>query len=398
MQTAVSSFQKIKFDNLEVAFASRSNADLRKMRFLFGSMASPTLVKAGTWMIATALKLGIPVKALVKPTLFDHFCGGETIQDCDSTIQKLHNYKVGTILDYSVEGEKSEQGFDKTADEIIATIRKASSRPAAIPFSVFKVTGVADAELLQIIQEGKKLSPEQEASWQKAKERIRKICAEAYNEQVRIFIDAEETWIQEPIDALAYEMMQLFNQERAIVYNTFQLYRSDVLANLKKAYHYATMHNYWLGAKLVRGAYMEKERKRATDMGYASPIQPDKASTDRDFDLALRFCLDNKQRIAICAGTHNEQSTNYLLDLMDKYNVRADDPNIFFAQLYGMSDNISYALAKQGYNVAKYVPYGPVQKVLPYLFRRAEENTSVAGQTSRELLLIKGELKRRSQA
>lgn len=393
----IASPKKIQFDNLEVAFSSRSNAELRKMRVLFGSMASPTLVKAGTWIITHALKWGFPVKYLIKSTLFDHFCGGETIDDCNKTIQKLHRYHVGTILDYSVEGEKTEEGFDKTAREILATIRMAASRNTEIPFSVFKVTGIADANLLLTIQEGKTLDTQQSLAWERVRERVRTICAEASALNVRIFIDAEESWIQDPIDALAYEMMQAFNREKAIVYNTYQLYRTEALPALKKAYHYATMHNYWHGAKLVRGAYMEKERQRASDMGYPSPIQPDKASTDRDFDQALRFCIDNKQRIAMCAGTHNEHSTQYLIDLMDKYNVKPEDTIVFFAQLYGMSDTISYTLAKAGYNVAKYVPYGPVQKVLPYLFRRAEENTSVAGQTGRELLLIKREQKRRSR-
>jgi proline dehydrogenase len=387
----------VRFDDLQKAFVSRSNADLRRMHLLFGTMAYPWLVKMGTVMINLSLKIGLPVKGLIKSTLFAHFCGGESIEECSQTINKLHRFQVGTILDYSVEGAKTDAGFEKTAQEIIQTIKKSAEQPEAIPFSVFKVSGIASLDLLEKIQSGKALSQDEKEAYRQVNERVDRICGYAASLGVRIFIDAEESWIQQPIDQMAYAMMAKYNNSKPIVYNTYQLYRSDALDNLRRAYHYATMNNYWLGAKLVRGAYMEKERKRAEEMGYPSPIQVDKAATDRDFDQALRFCVDNKQRIAFCAGTHNEQSSQYLTLLMNKYNISPGDPNVYFAQLYGMSDHISYNLAEAGYRVAKYVPYGPVKAVMPYLFRRAEENTSVAGQTGRELGLIKAELNRRSR-
>lgn len=391
----VSTEATIRFDDLKKAFASRSNPDLRRMHLLFQTMAYPWLVKLGTLFLNFCFKIGLPVKGLVKSTLFAHFCGGESIQECSHTVLKLNNYHIGTILDYSVEGAKTDAGFEQTTQEIMQTIRAAAAQPESIPFSVFKVTGIASIDLLEKVQSGKSLTEVEKEAFRQVNQRVDRICGFAAQMGVRIFIDAEESWIQQPIDQMAYAMMAKYNHAKPIVYNTYQLYRTEGLENLKRAYHYATMNNIWLGAKLVRGAYMEKERKRAAEMGYPSPIQPDKTATDRDFDLALRFCVDNKQRIAFCAGSHNELSNQYLTILMEKYNINPADPNVFFAQLYGMSDHISYNLASAGYRVAKYVPYGPVKSVMPYLFRRAEENTSVAGQTGRELGLIKAELQRR---
>jgi proline dehydrogenase len=391
----VSTEATIQFDDLKKAFASRSTPDLRRMHLLFQTMAYPWLVKLGTLFLNFCFKIGLPVKGLVKSTLFAHFCGGESIQECSDTVLKLNKYHIGTILDYSVEGAKTDAGFEQTTQEIMQTIRASAAQPESIPFSVFKVTGIASIDLLEKVQGGKSLTEVEKEAFRQVNQRVDRICGFAAQMGVRIFIDAEESWIQQPIDQMAYAMMAKYNHAKPIVYNTYQLYRTEGLENLKRAYHYATMNNIWLGAKLVRGAYMEKERKRAAEMEYPSPIQPDKTATDRDFDLALRFCVDNKQRIAFCAGTHNEQSNQYLTILMEKYNINPADANVFFAQLYGMSDHISYNLASAGYRVAKYVPYGPVKSVMPYLFRRAEENTSVAGQTGRELGLIKTELQRR---
>ena len=395
--TAVTTHRTISFADTSVAFASKSDARLRKMYYLFAAMNNAPLVDFGTGALKLALKLHLPVKGLIKYTIFEQFCGGETIADCEPVIRALHQYGVGTILDYSVEGEKNEAGFDATAREIIATIRKAAGNPA-IPFSVFKITGVADTDLLGKVQSGQPLSAAEKAAFEKAKARVDAICREAFTHKVHVFIDGEETWIQGAIDGLAYDMMRQYNREDAIVWNTYQLYRHDMLDNLRKAVADAEREGYYLGAKLVRGAYMEKERNAAGQRGLPDPIQPDKNSTDDDFNEALRFCMDHLDRIRFCAGTHNEQSCYLLAQLMEAHHVPANDRRVWFAQLYGMSDNISYNLARAGYNVAKYVPYGPVRSVMPYLFRRAEENTSIAGQSSREFRLIEKEMQRRKQA
>lgn len=387
--------QSLSFDDTAIAFSAKSDAELRKMYGLFAAMNNNALVGFGTKALQFAFQIRFPfVKSLVKYTVFEHFCGGETIEDCEEAIQNLWKFRIGTILDYSVEGAKTDEGFDATTQEIIDTIDKAAGNPA-IPFSVFKVSGIASSELLAKIQEHVLLNETDKLDFQHVRERVERICAHAHQRGVRIFVDAEETWIQDTIDALAYEMMEKFNREQAIVYNTYQLYRWDMLDNLKKAYAVAEQKGYLLGAKLVRGAYMEKERDIADEENRRDPIQPDKPATDRDFDEALEFCIQHYPRIAICAGTHNEKSTYLLTQLMRENSIAPQDPHVFFAQLYGMSDNLSYNLAHAGYNVAKYVPYGPVEAVMPYLFRRAAENTAIAGQSSREFNLIKKEMKRR---
>jgi proline dehydrogenase len=385
---------KISFEDTEIAFAHKNNSELLKTYWLFKLMNYPILVKPGTFFIKLSLNIGLPIKTIVKNTIFWQFCGGESIQDCEKTIEKLAKFNIGTILDYSVEGEKSEKNFDDTTEETIKTIIKAHNNPN-IPFSVFKVTGVADADIMTKIQKGELLTEEESKVWNRAVNRVNKICKTAHENDVRIFIDAEESWFQDTIDKLCYEMMAKYNKEKAIVYNTYQLYRHDRLTALKYAMHDAIGGLYFIGAKLVRGAYMEKERKYAAENGLVDPINPSKEASDELYNKALVYCLDNLQRISICAGTHNEYSSDFLTILMDKYNVAPNDKRIFFAQLYGMSDHISYNLAKAGYNVAKYVPYGPVESVMPYLFRRADENTSVKGQSSREYKLVAGEKKRR---
>lgn len=383
----------ISFDDTAVAFSSKSDKELKKMYLLFASMNNNLLTSFGTSALKFGLKLNLPIKGLIKKTVFEHFCGGESIKDSEKTIQELAAYNIGTILDYSVEGENSEEGFEKTASEIIKTIEKAKNSPS-IPFCVFKMTGVASWSILEKAQE-KTLLKEESIEYDKAIERINTICKKAFDCKVRIFIDGEESWMQDTIDEIGYSMMRKYNTDAPIVYNTYQMYRKDMLGKLKEAFQYSATYNYYLGAKLVRGAYMEKERERAEEQGYEDPIQPNKEATDEDYNRALKFCMDNKQRIAVCSGSHNEYSNYYLTVLMEKHSLKNNDSRIHFAQLYGMSDNISFNLAKVGYNVAKYVPYGPVTAVMPYLFRRAEENTSIAGQSSREFLLIKKELQRR---
>lgn len=387
----------ISFEDTSVAFKYKSRNALQKANFIFSLINHPWISAVAIAIVKFSLALRLPVEGIIRNTVFSHFCGGESIEESKATINQLGKYSVKTILDYSVEGEKTETGFDATMDEILRTIDMAY-RSQNIPFSVFKVTGIAPAELLQKIQNKSQLSQQEEQAFVRVQERVEKICARAYSYKIPVLIDAEETWIQDTIDGLSYRMMEKYNKERAIVFNTFQLYRTASLRNLRDAYHNATMHNYFLGAKLVRGAYMEKERDRAEEMNYTSPIFPEKESTDKAFNQALSFCIDHKQRISIMCGSHNEYSNYYLTVLMEKHSMSNTDERVWFSQLLGMSDNISFNLAGAGYNVAKYVPYGPVRAVMPYLFRRAEENTSVAGQSSRELTLIRKEIKRRKHS
>lgn len=384
------------FNDTSVAFSAKTSAQLRKAHLLFATMSKPWMVNAGKLMTKLGFFLHLPIKGIIKNTIYAQFCGGETIADSEETIKELAEFNIGTILDYSVEGADTEEGFEDTLNEILKTIDR-SANDAAIPFSVFKVTGLAVTRVLEKVQQKIQLTSEEKESFEATKQRVDAICKKAYESNVRVFIDAEESWIQDCIDAMAYEMMQKYNREKTIVYNTYQLYRSDMLTNLEGAYQVAEEEGYWLGAKLVRGAYMEKEADRAEEKGYKNPIQPNKEATDRDFNEALKFCVENKERIAFCAGSHNQYSNYYLTELMEQHGLQNNDERVYFAQLYGMSDNISFNLANKGYNVAKYVPYGPVKSVMPYLFRRAEENTSIAGQTGREFSLIKEELKRRKQ-
>lgn len=385
----------LSFDNTEIAFRHSSNTDLTRAYWLFRIININFFVKIGPPVTNFAMAIRLPIKSLIKATIFKHFCGGETIAECDNTIKNLSAGGVGTILDYSVEGEDDEQVFDNTRDEIILTIKRAAEDRTAVPITVFKVTGVGRFGLLEKLDAGIDFNEAEEAEWRKVQARVLAICTKAYENNVPVMIDAEETWIQKTIDMLALNMMRKFNKDKAIVYNTYQLYRHDKLASLKDDHNLAVTEGFILGAKLVRGAYMEKERKRAAEMGYECLIQPDKQSADRDYDNALRFCTDNIAKIAFVAGTHNENSCRLLANLLNEKNISHNNPHVYFSQLLGMSDNLSFNLADAGYNVAKYVPYGPVKAVLPYLFRRAQENTAIAGQMSRELSLIMAERKRR---
>jgi proline dehydrogenase len=386
--------KKISFEDTLVAFSSKTNKELKRSYALFAVMDKNLIVKLGTFFVNAALKLKLPVKNLIKSNLFDHFCGGESIEDSESTIKKLAEYNIGTILDYAVEGENTEEAFDHTAEEIIRTIHR-SKNDHNIPFCVFKPTGMASIDLLEKVQLGVSLSEREKAEFENIRNRWDRVCGESYKNDVKIFIDSEESYIQDPIDELSYQLMEKYNKEKSIVWNTYQLYRVGMLENLEEALTRAKEKKYFLGAKLVRGAYMEKERKRAEEKGCPDPIQPHKPATDHSYDAALKFCIDNKDLVSVCSGSHNENSNDLLTELMSSAGMRNDDPRAFFAQLYGMSDHISFNLAKAGYNVVKYVPYGPVESVVPYLMRRAQENTSIAGQSSREFLLIKKELKRR---
>lgn len=384
----------VSFENTEIAFSSKSNGELRKAYYLFKLIGNPNLVSFGKWATNVALGIHFPIGWAIKGNIFKQFCGGETIDECARATKVLDRFHIGTILDYSVEGKESEADFDATKAETLQTISAAHNNPH-IPFCVFKVTGIARFGLLELINTKGPISSDEASEWQRVRNRVNEICAMAAETGTPIFIDAEDSWIQDAIDALADEMMAKYNKIEVIVFNTVQLYRHDRLQFLKDSHTRAKEAGFKVGFKLVRGAYMEKERQRAAEKGYRDPIQPDKKSCDRDFDLALRYCVDNAQEIAICCGSHNENSNLLLAKLMDERGINRSDKRFYFAQLFGMSDHISFNLAHAGFNVAKYVPYGPIREVIPYLIRRAQENTSVKGQTGRELSLILKEMKRR---
>lgn len=383
-----------EFDNTAIAFRYRSDKELKQARFLFSSMGSPLLTGIGMSLTRFAMKLHLPINGLIKSTIFRQFCGGETMEEAADTAAMLGKYNIGVILDYGVEGKEGEAEFDQAVPEFIKAIRFAASQKN-IPFISIKVTGFARFGLLEKCHSRAPLTTEERAEWQRVKDRVTAICREAAAQHIKVLVDAEESWIQKPIDELTDLMMETFNRETAIVYNTFQLYLHERLGFLKESHKRAREKNYRLGAKLVRGAYMEKERKRAAELNYPSPVQPDKQHTDHDYDAALHFCLQDLNSLELFIGTHNEKSCLLAASLMQEKGIPAADRRVYFSQLFGMSDNISFNLADSGFHVAKYLPYGPVRDVMPYLMRRAQENTSVAGQTGRELSLINKELIRR---
>jgi proline dehydrogenase len=389
----------LSFENTAIAFKGKDDAALRRSYWLFKLIGNPSMVRIGGTLTNVALGIGFPIGWLIKNNIFAQFCGGETVEECKSASARLAEYGIGTILDYSVEGKEKESDFDATAEEIIRTIDAAKGNPH-IPFCVFKVTGIARFELLERQNEVVRgtltqLTEKDQAEWSRVVQRVLHICQAAYDADQRIFIDAEDSWIQDAIDQLCHDMMEKFNHQAPIVYNTVQLYRHDRLGFLKKAHAWAKDKGLHYAVKLVRGAYMEKEGKRAAEMGYQNPIQPSKEATDRDFNAGVKYCLDNLQDMALCCGSHNEESSMLLAQWMEERGIVKNDNRVAFAQLFGMSDHISYNLADAGYNVVKYLPYGPIKEVMPYLLRRAQENTSVKGQTSRELGLILSERDRR---
>ncbi len=387
----------LDFRDTKTAFQDKTDSELREKYRMFRMMNSATLNEIGTSLTRFALAIGLPVEGLIKSTVFQQFCGGENIEECDATINRLGSSNIGTILDYSVEGKSAETDFEHTKDETILNLKRAKN-DADIPFAVFKTTGIAPFGTLEKISDGMELIKESNITkWANAKRRVREICEYAHSIEQPVFIDAEETWIQNAIDLLAMEMMEKYNREMPIIFNTIQLYRHDRLEYLKKSHQQAKENGFILAVKLVRGAYMEKERERAVELDYESPIQPDKAATDRDYDLAIDYCLENIEDIAFVAGTHNQKSVEILTQKINEKGLDHDHPHIFFSQLYGMSDNLSYVLADNNFNTSKYVPYGPVSDAIPYLIRRAKENSSVSGQVSRELDLIGKEIERRKK-
>jgi len=384
-----------EFDNTQVAFEYRSDKELKRARFLFSSMGSPALTNIGMKLTRAAISWNLPVKGLIKSTLFDQFCGGETMEEAAKTAAAIGKYGVSTILDYGVEGKESEGEFDRAVPEFVKAIKYAATSKH-IPFVSIKITGFAYFALLEKIHACAQLSADEQKAWQRVYERIDHICKAAADHNIMVLVDAEESWIQKPVDDLTDAMMEKYNRQKVVVFNTFQLYRHDRLVFLQQSYDVARSKGYLLGAKLVRGAYMEKERNRAAEKGYQSPIQPSKEATDKDYDEAVLFCLQHLDGLSLFIGTHNENSCLKAAKYMQDHNIAADTDKVWFSQLFGMSDNISFNLAHGKYHVAKYLPYGPVKDVIPYLMRRAQENTSVAGQTGRELSLINKEMKRRN--
>ncbi|PCJ81799.1 MAG: proline dehydrogenase [Bacteroidetes bacterium] len=382
------------FGNTELAFRHLSDKELGRGRLLFELLSRPWLVAIGSFMAKLALAIRLPISWAVKPTVYAQFCGGENIEESEATIEMLYNNNVRTILDYSAEGVDSEQDLDLTCSEILKTIDAASTDPRHA-FAVFKPSGLSTNGLLS--KDKTKFSRADKEAWSRVERRFRSICSSTAEAGGRVLIDAEETWIQDSIDELAEDMMSDFNRETAVVFTTVQLYRHDRLDYLKELTNRAEESGYHVGVKLVRGAYMEKERERAKRKGYPSPIQVDKKHTDADFDSAVQFCLDNLDRIHLFAGSHNETSNLHLCRMMSERGIAKNDTRVTFSQLLGMSDPITFNLAAHGYNVAKYVPYGPIREAMPYLIRRAKENSSVAGQTTRELTLIRKEVARRNR-
>lgn len=400
--------QGISFDNTENAFAYKTDKSLRKANFLFTSMGIGPLVKLGTRITPWAMRSGLPIKGIIRNTIFEQFVGGETLEETAAVAKTLGRYHVKVILDYGVEGgDYGEKGLDHACDEFIRVIDYAATQPN-IPFMSIKVTGLARFGLLEKLDAAaaaksgfearvhtEVLTRPEKEEWERVLARLNRICSDAAGKNVGVLIDAEESWIQDPVDALSMQMMATYNQETPIIYNTIQLYRHDRLQFLKDSYQEAEKKGFILGAKLVRGAYMEKERRRAEELKYSSPIQPNKEATDRDYNHALQFCIDQLEQIATIVASHNEKSNLLTTQLLLQKGLPLSHKHIHFSQLYGMSDNITFNLAKAGCAVSKYLPFGPIGDVIPYLMRRAQENSSVSGQTGRELGLIKKELKRR---
>ena len=383
------------FNDTKIAFAEKSTAQLEKAKWMFTAIKYPSLTNVGINVLNFTIKNNFPlVTDLVKTTLFEQFCGGETREQSMKVVDKMFTHHVGSIFDYAIEGKEEEAAFDTTCQEIKENIKFAIGNPA-IPFVVFKPTGFGRLDLYADVSAGKELTSSEKEEWQRVRNRYEEVCKMAYDNKVILMIDAEESWMQDAVDHLVNEMMEKYNQEKAYIWNTIQMYRTGRLEYMAQDLERAKSKNYFLGYKFVRGAYMEKERERAAEKNYPDPIQPTKEATDDNYNAAVDFVLENLDRVAAFFGTHNEKSTELAIDKMKTLGLAHDDERLHFGQLYGMSDNITYWLGENKYNACKYLPYGPVKDVVPYLTRRAQENTSVAGQTGRELSLIQKELERR---
>ncbi|RFM29158.1 proline dehydrogenase family protein [Deminuibacter soli] len=391
---------EISFDNTQVAFAYKSDKELKGARFLFNTMNYPWFSAMGVRLTPFLMKTGLPIHGIIRKTIFKQFVGGETLEQTAEVGKVLSEYNVKVILDYGVEGKEGEDSFEHATEEFIKVINYAASQKN-IPFISIKITGLARFGLLQIMNEAPRLRSGihdhevENEEWNKVRERTFRVCAAAAEKGIGVLVDAEESWIQDPIDRLTMEMMELFNKDKVVVFNTIQLYRHDRLRFMKLSHQIAQQQGFLLGVKIVRGAYMEKERARAAQYGYPSPIQPDKSFADGDYNAAVEYCINNLDGLSVIIASHNEYSNLRAAELLDSKGIAHNHPHVHFSQLYGMSDNITFNLAKEGYAVSKYLPFGPIRDVIPYLMRRAQENSSLNGQTSRELTLIEKELQRR---
>lgn len=386
-----------KFENIKIAFQDKSNKDLNRAYLLFKTINNPLISRILTIVVKISIRLNLPINNIIKSTVYKHFCGGTNIENSQKTIDKLWKYRIGTILDFSLERKKKEEDFNLVMKEIIKSIKKAKNKKS-IPFAVFKLTGLTRFSLLKKINKKSNLTVKEKLEEKDFRKRVENICRTASENHVPFFIDAEESWIQDVIDEISLKMMRRFNKKQTLIFNTLQMYRTDRIDYLKMILKDAKKHNYFIGIKLVRGAYHEKEIERSQQKGYICPVHTKKEDTDTDYNQALKICIENINVISVCAGTHNEESSELLMKLLEKHNISNNDKRIYFSQLLGMSDHISYNAAKIGFNVAKYVPYGPVKDVLPYLIRRAKENTSTSGQMSRELANIIKEKRRRKKS
>ena len=387
--------QIVDFSDTEIAFSQKSDAELKRTAWLFRMMNSPALVKISSALGLWAIRWNLPLsKRIIEATIFEQFCGGKSLSESQPAIDRLHEFKVLSVLDYGAEGKSEEEDLDVTLQELLHAVQFAAAN-TSVPVVSTKLTSLGSNSIMEKWQTSKELTTTEQAAFDRFEARVDNLCKEAYDQGVAVFVDAEESWMQDTIDHLVFKMMERYNGERCVVYNTYQLYRVDKYEQLKRDHQVALEKGYVFGAKLVRGAYMNKERKRALEKGYPSPIQPDKESTDQDYNLALTYCVDNYETIASCNASHNLESNLLQATLISERNIPRRHPHLNFCQLYGMSDYITFNLADAGFNVAKYVVYGPVKEVLPYLVRRAEENTSVTGDMSRELQLIVKEVKRR---
>ncbi len=384
----------LNFENTAIAFELKTDSELERAYFLFKLIANEPLVKIGTAVTNFAIKAHLPVEGLIRATVFDHFCGGTTEEDCLPVIDKMYKKGVRSILDYSVEGKEVESQFDLALKKTLDVLDFVKEKDA-IPFAVFKPTGFGRFNLYEKVSSGDTLNPEEAVEWKRIEQRYDEVCKKAFDLDVALLIDAEESWMQKAADDLALEMMRRYNKTKVVVYNTAQMYRWDRLDYIKSLNEIAALEKFKVGLKVVRGAYMEKENDRAKELGYPTPICESKQATDQNFDNAIDYMMENLENMAIFAGTHNELSSMRLVAKMENKGLQNGHDHIWFGQLYGMSDHITYNLSESGFNAAKYVPYGPVKDVMPYLIRRAEENTSVAGQTTRELSLLQKEKKRR---
>lgn len=380
------------FNNTELAFTNKSNFDLTKAYFLFSVLDYPFLTKIGNMFLLLVLKLRLPFKTIIKKTIFDHFCGGETIDDCKSTFDSLKAYKIYAMPEYSVEAESTFDGFESYKNTMIDLIKYLGYQ--GLPFIAIKCTGLMDIHSLEMISKGTLDSKSEK--FIDFKNRMNDLCKAASKCNVKILIDAEESWIQDAIDIVALDLMEIYNKKVHTIFLTHQCYRTGTLSKIKENFKRAKQNKFLLGIKLVRGAYMEKERERAKKYNYESPIQPTKSDTDLEFDNSVKFCVDNLDNISIWVGSHNEFSSMQLVKIMKEKKIKSNDKRIWFSQLYGMSDNISFTLADMGYNVVKLIPFGPIEKTIPYLIRRANENSSVKGQSNRQFTLIKNEINRRN--